>query len=305
MLETFQRTWETVVDCSQIVSRTCADRDCGRAKPSWLKVRRRGLRIEDSWFCSPECLGRTLQTGLRRCIEEAPERPHRLHRMPLGLLMLSRGFVDEAQVRSALLAQRRERRYKIGQWLLRMGFATERQVVTALALQYATPVLAFPADFVPQGMLPLVMLKSLRIVPVRFSPLQQLLYVAFCSPVDHAVLQSIEKMTGLRTSACVISDACMSKLLEDADERDGRWTHYFARVSSSEEVTRITLSYAMRVNAREIRFTKCGSLVWVRLQSSQKSSDLVFDTAVSSNQQSESGPLESLEISAQAILGTR
>jgi hypothetical protein len=75
--------------------------------------------------------------------------------MPLGLLMLSRGFVDEVQVRSALLAQQRERRDKIGQWLQRMGFATERQVVTALALQYATPVLAFAAEVVPQGMLPL------------------------------------------------------------------------------------------------------------------------------------------------------
>lgn len=302
MLETFQRTWEKVVDCSQTVSRICADRDCGRAAPWWLKIRRTGLRIGDSWFCSPECIGRAVQTGLQRCIEEVPERPRRLHRMPLGLLMLSRGFVDEAQVRSALLAQRRERRDKIGQWLQRMGFATERQVVTALALQYATPVLAFPAEVVPQGMLPLVMLKSLRIVPVRFSHSQQLLYVAFCSPVDHMLLQSIEKITGWRTSACVISDVYMTKLLEDADERHGGLTHYFARVSSSEEMTRITLSYAMRVNAREIRFAKCRSLIWVRLRSNHKTSDLVFDSPVSSNQQSHSGSLERLEISTGAVL---
>src|SRR5215472_14186902 len=147
-------------------------------------------------------------------------------------------------------------------------------------------------------MLPLVMLKSLRIVPVRFSSAQQLLYVAFCLPVDHMLLQSIEKMTGWRTSACVISDVCMNKLLEDADERDSGWTHYFARVSSSEEMTRITLSCAMMVNAQEIRFAKCGSLVWVRLQSRKKSSDLVFDSPVSSDQQSHSGPLVSLETSA-------
>jgi hypothetical protein len=303
MPATLQRTWDEVVDCSQIVSRTCADRDCGRVEPSWLKIRRKGLRIEDSWFCSPECIGRAVQTGLQRCIKEVPERPHYLHRMPLGLLMLSRGFVDAAQVRSALLAQQRERRDKIGQWLQRMGFATERQVVTALALQYATPVLAFPAEVFPQGMLPLVMLKSLRILPVRFSPSQRLLYVAFCSPVDHMLLQSIEKITGWRTSACVISDVCMTKLLEDADERDGGRTHYFARVSSAEEITRITLSYAMRVNAREIRFAKCRSLIWVRLRSHHKTSDLVFDSPVSSSQQSHSGPHARLEISAGAVLG--
>jgi len=151
------------------------------------------MQIEDSWFCSPECAGRTLQTELRRCIDDVYTKPRPLHRMPLGLLMLSRGFVTEAQVQSALLAQRREGRGKIGQWLQTLGFATERQVVTALALQYATPVLAFPSEVVPQRALPLVMLKAFGIAPVRFSAVQQLLYVAFCSPVDHKLLQSIEK----------------------------------------------------------------------------------------------------------------
>jgi hypothetical protein len=303
MLEGVERTWEKVVDTAQLTLQRCADRECSRAVPSWLKILRRGIQIEDRWYCSPECVARALQVKLRSCIDEVQEKPRRLHRMPLGLLMLSRGFVNEDQVQSALLAQRRERRHKIGHWLQILGFATERQVVTALALQYATPVLAFPDEVVPQRVMPVVILKSLRIVPVRLSSLQQLLYIAFCSPVDHKLLRSIEKMTGWQTSACIVSDSCMNKLLEGTDEGDGGQAHYFGRVSSAEEMTRITLSYASKVSAREIRFANCGSLIWVRLNSEGKSSDLVFDPAIHPNQHIHTDPREDWAFSATQISG--
>ena len=154
MLQTLQRTWENIVKPIQRGTQRCSDHDCCRAGLSLLKARPRGMRIEDSWFCSPECIRRALQTELRRCINEVYAKPRPLHRMPLGLLMLSRGFVSEAQVQSALLAQRRAGRGKIGQWLQTLGFATEKQVVTALALQYAMPVLAFPSELVPQKSAP-------------------------------------------------------------------------------------------------------------------------------------------------------
>jgi len=108
-------------------------------------------------------------------------------------------------------------------------------------------------------------------------------------------------MTGWRTSPCVVSDACMNKLLGSTDEHHTGQSHYFARVSSSEEMTRITLSYATRVGAREIRFARCGSFVWVRLDSDQKSSDLVFDSPNRPDEQVGARPFASLEISAGTV----
>jgi hypothetical protein len=224
--------------------------------------------------------------------------------MPLGLLMLSRGFVNEAQVQAALLTQREEQCDKIGQWLQRLGFATERQVVTALGLQYATPVLAFPAEIVPQRILPIELLKSLRIMPVRLSTSQHLLYIAFCSPVDYTLLQSIEKMTDYRTSACLISDACMGKLLARAEEREISGSQYFARMSDPDEVARITLSYASRVGATEIRFVKCNSLVWVRLHRHGKNSDLIFEVA-DFHRQYHDGSFDTSNVSSHAIRRSR
>ena len=279
MVETLRGACENVIASPAFISRSCADPDCRRARLWWLQIRHHGVRVGDAWFCSPSCLERELQGALRRCFDDKQGRGPRVHRMPLGLLMFSRGFVNESQLQAALLKQQREQRGKIGQWLQRLGFATEKQVVTALALQYATPVLAFPAEVVPPRILPIALLNSLRVMPVRFSSSQQLLYIAFCSPVDHSFLQSIEKMTGWRASPCLVSDACMDKLLENAEERSTAQTHYFARMASPGEVAHVAVSYAIRIGAKEVRFAKCGSLVWVRLLCREEHADMIFDVA--------------------------
>jgi Type II secretion system (T2SS), protein E, N-terminal domain len=199
-MKTLPESWADFVSSRSSIYRGCANPECNRARLPWHWTRAHRIRMGDSWFCTSDCLEDELRRAIRRCIEEEHDEPLRWRRMPLGLLMLSRGFVHKAQVQAALLTQREEQCDKIGQWLQRLGFATERQVVTALGIQYATPVLAFPAEIVPQRILPIELLKSLPVMPVRLSTSQHLLYIAFCSPVDHTLLQSIEKMTDYRTS---------------------------------------------------------------------------------------------------------
>ena len=63
------------------------------------------------------------------------------HRVPLGLLLLSRQQLTAAQLRTALEAQRAAGQGKIGEWLRQLGFVTELQVTAALARQWSCPVL--------------------------------------------------------------------------------------------------------------------------------------------------------------------
>jgi hypothetical protein len=190
--------------------------------------------------------------------------------------MLSRGFVNAEQLRTALLTQRRRQNDKIGHWLQHLGYVTERQVVAALALQWATPVLAFPAENVPESTVPWELLKALRIMPVRFAPTKHLLYVAFSDPVDHGVLRAIECMTGWSTSACVVSDQAMNRLLSRGRPCDKDSTYTFENVAEPGEMARIMASYAGRLSATEVKLTECGPYIWARLHADGKDSDLVF-----------------------------
>ncbi len=62
------------------------------------------------------------------------------HRVPLGLVLLSRQQLTAEQLRAGLAAQRSAGRGRIGEWLQTLGFASEQQVTSALARQWSCPV---------------------------------------------------------------------------------------------------------------------------------------------------------------------
>jgi hypothetical protein len=190
--------------------------------------------------------------------------------------MLSRGSIGEKQLRTALSVQRQEQRDKIGQWLQRLGYVTERQVVGALALQWATPVLAFRAAPATQREIPSTLLNVLRLVPVRLVAAQRLLYLASSDPVDHTILQAIEAMTGWRTLPCVVSDRVMDELLGQASSVDRENTPVFVKTNGPTEVARIASSYAGRLGAKRVNLTSCGPYIWVRFSFDGQHSDLLF-----------------------------
>lgn len=123
--------------------------------------------MQGHWFCADQCLELEIEHVVQRILSKQHSLTRTPHRMPLGLLMLSRGFLNKDQLQTALLKQRHEPSDKIGQCLQRLGYVTERQVVAALALQWGTPVLAFPEEIAPENAVPSELLDALRIMPVR------------------------------------------------------------------------------------------------------------------------------------------
>jgi hypothetical protein len=139
---------------------------------------------------------------------------------------------------------------------------TERQVVASLALQWATPVLAFPAEALPENTVLWELWKALRIMPVRLAPTKHVLYVAFSDPVDHSLLRAIEHMTGWSTSACVVSDQAMNRLLSKVRPPDKDSTHTFENVAEPAEMARIVVSYARETECHRGETHRNGGLTF-------------------------------------------
>ena len=136
------------------------------------------------------------------------------HRVPLGLLLLSRQQVTIAQLRTVLDHQRAAGHGKIGEWLQDFGFVTEQQVVAALARQWSCPV--WRADCSPPGSIPLpeipvLLLESFRMIPVSFVPATLTLHVAFAGGIAYSMLYAIEQMLGCHTEPCLVSPTVLGE----------------------------------------------------------------------------------------------
>jgi len=127
--------------CRAKFAPSCAHPDCRNRRILWRCFRRKsaGVVIEGLRYCQEDCMECALTDALRRLRSVSP-RGFAPHRVPLGLVLLSREQLTAEQLRTGLEAQRSAGRGKIGEWLQTLGFASEQQVTCALARQWACPV---------------------------------------------------------------------------------------------------------------------------------------------------------------------
>jgi len=233
-------------------------------------MRRRplGVRLHGVWYCMAECLERAVAYRLQPP-RSGQMRAPAAHRIPLGLILLSRQQLLPQQLRAALDAQRIAGTGKIGHWLQHMEFITEPQLTSALAQQWSCPVLrssraVLALHRVPE--IPMLLLESLRMIPVHFVEATATLHLAFDEGIDYGVLYAVERMLGCRTEPCLVSSTLLQQSLLALIEHRGRSEVVFDRVSDTAEFVRVLRSYAQRLAASEVRMAPCGPYVWFRLQ---------------------------------------
>ncbi len=197
-------------------------------------------------------------------------RTARPNRLPLGLVMLSRGEITAQQLRQALEMQRSTRSGRIGQWLVRMGAVVEEQVTNALAAQQGCPVFAPPeTQSLPATMhWPGPLIDIYRAVPVFYTPAQSTLYVGFLEGVDHSFLSSVEQMLQCRTEPCIIPPSVFRHTVE---RRAACWTSETILIhqrQTSFEMARAIGNYAQQVRAERCTITSCADCFWIRLRCS-------------------------------------
>jgi hypothetical protein len=231
-----------------------------------LRAPRKAIVIDGSRYCLKTCLEVALGDALRS-VRLSPPCPGVSHRVPLGLLLLSRQQLSVEQLRAALETQRAAGRGKIGEWLQAMGFVDQQQVTSALARQWACPVLRtnspMPCRSFPQ--IPTALLASFSMVPVGYARAGSTLHLAFGERIDYSVLYAIEQMTGCRTEPCMAVPSLVRQRLRALPEDGAETEMVFDRLAGDAEFSRIIRSYAIHVAAREIRLAACGRYLWVRL----------------------------------------
>jgi hypothetical protein len=258
----------------------CENRGCNLTRRMGRRILwwRGKIQLRGSSYCASECF----ENAARECFSEACTSVVAAsairHRVPLGLLMLSRGQLTQPQLQAALVVQRASSHRRLGEWLEELGFATEQQVTAALGLQWACPVLVWRAahDFACGHMLPYRLLERFRILPVQFVAATRTFYVAFCDGIDYTALYAIEQMLDCRTQACLISRSSMDRELERIGHETRAGDLLFESWHDPAAMAHITCGYALKLGAEQVRIVACGEYIWVRLEARREVLTLLF-----------------------------
>jgi hypothetical protein len=209
-----------------------------------------------------------------------PDEPlPRLHRVPLGLPLLGRGVITDAQLKAALQAQRDSGTDRLGLWLVRLGIASSQDVSAGLAAQWGCGVFPMEGDQRYRQcsqMIPFALLESSRMIPVHYLSASPLLFVAFSEDIDHTALYAIERLVGGRTEPCIVTESAMECALEEVRALSRPAEIVFETLWDAPETARTIWHYALKLNADGPILARPLRFLWVRLRSSGRSWDLLF-----------------------------
>jgi hypothetical protein len=262
-------TWPRVI-FPRPAGTACALATCPRPRSLWQEIKKTcrhgGTFLEGSYYCQPRCLETALTVQLSTLRGLAPTMQPR-NRIPLGLLMVARGKLTYPEVQTALEAQRRAGAGKIGEWIEKLGFASEQEVTKALALQWGCPVAASfdPAGHYSPGEIPLPILEAFQMLPLNYVLSTNTLYLAFGERVDHAALYAVEKILTCRTLPCVAGRESIAAQLEAMHQISHPADVEFGPMADLSEMGRIATSYVSRLNPAQVRLSRIGSFIWLRL----------------------------------------
>jgi hypothetical protein len=245
----------------------CANPSCkGNALKQAVGKRHFGVSVADDWFCSPECF----EQGARKKIWELFSARHHQEktaalRMPLGLLLVSRGVLTEEQLKVSLERQRASGG-NIGEIVQELGFATEQHVTAAVAAQWGCPVFALEDRRPPnQVRIPRRLLEHYGMLPVHYSDIGRRLMVGFVTRVQHHVLYTIEQITACKATPCFVAASDYRRGLHAFNSTSPENEIVFDRANSTLEIIRMIRSYVNQSGAAQARFGMCRDYLWVRV----------------------------------------
>ncbi len=267
----------------EILVRSCELPDCPNRRGLWraLLEPQSGYMLEGRWYCSPECFEHAATTAIRKLIASMGRPPGKPHRVPLGLLMLSRGLVDDEQLKKALRAQKDSGGGRVGEWLRHIGAVSEEQVTQILGLQYSAAV--FPLERSKRylecaDMVPFRLLEAAEMIPVHHLPASRHLYVAFGDRINHSALFALEKMLMCRTEPCLVVKSLMQRALEELRKRPHDMEILAAGVTDPQEMAGTILDHAETHAAADVRISGFDGYIWARVLFPPSHTDLLFQT---------------------------
>lgn len=249
-----------------------------RSWRSWLEPQR-NCCLEGCWYCSPECFEQALAQAIRQFLPGTAPPAAKAHRVPLGLLMLSRGLVDSEQLKRALKAQKDSGGGRVGEWLRHMGVVTEEQVTQTLGLQWSIPV--FPLNqsrrFLEYAhLVPFPLLELAEMLPVHHIPTSQHLYVAFTDRINYSALYALEKILECHTEPCLALQSHLLQALTELRSRPQSVKVLLDNISDPWEMARTICTHTVSLDATDVRVTGFDGFIWARILSRPGYTDILF-----------------------------
>jgi hypothetical protein len=256
----------------------CSNSACNRTSflPG-LSRRHAGICMGKEWFCTADCFEDFLRAKITATISSRQvQDPPQVRRMPLGLLLLSRGILTSEQL---ALALEKQRAYSInlGDAVQILGFATPEQVTSAVAAQWSCPVftlggrvLSFPVH------VPRLLLERYELLPVHFVEADKRLTMGFVSRVHYQILAAIEHITGCDATPCFITTQDYRRHLQSDHFQPRENEIIFDSPVPVTEIAHLSRNYVCQLAAKETRFGMCRDYLWIRIWGRQQEIDLLF-----------------------------
>lgn len=235
-----------------------------------------GLRVGEIWYCSVDCFaGAALDRFAslsRGRIVEMPYKP----RLSLGLVMLSKGYLTDNQLRFAMTeSQLRAEELEVS--LLRLGLANERQITAARAAQWGYPLLGRDRMGLPvEADIPLSLLRLCSAVPLHYSSTGKRLLLGFVYRIEHSFLDALEQVTGFRAEACFITPTEFKEQMARLTTSPGYEEVFLDDPLTPAKMAKAVGGWAVEITAREGSFTRYRNYVWTRLSGKRRKIDLLF-----------------------------
>jgi len=260
--------------------RQCESPACSRRRrlwTAWLEPSR-GYALDGRWYCSSACFEPALAFAVGQALPGAAQPPTATHRVPLGLLMLSRGFVNDQQLKRALKAQKDSGSGRVGEWLRHIGAVSEEQVTQMLGLQWSIPV--FPLNRTQRyldcaHLVPYPLLEAAAMVPVHYLPDSHVLFVAFVDHVNHSALYALEKMLGCHTEPCLASQSHWLEALKELGARCPPVDVLPDCACDPCEIAAAIAAHATKLGATDVRVSGFCGFIWARLLAPSGQTDVL------------------------------
>jgi len=251
----------------------CKQKPLARA----MAKRNTGISVADKWICGPDCFEEIAREKLSAIMSSrhAQEQPPKL-RMPLGLVMVSRGDLTSEQLR-VVLDEQQKSGTNIGDVAQQLGFATQEQVTAAVAAQWSCGV--FPLRdrlLAPSVHVPRRLLEVYGMLPVHYVETGRRLMVGFVTRVQYHILHTIEHITSCVATPCFITAREYDQHLHSATFGERENEIVFDRVNGTVEMAKLARNYVNQIAAHKARFGICRDYLWMRIWGSQNEMDLLF-----------------------------
>ncbi len=94
--------------------------------------------------------------------------------------------------------------------------------------------------------------------------------------VAYRVLLAIEEMLGCKTAACLTNSGTLEAALVCIEQETKISGKLFEGRRGSEEMTRLTSSYALKLKAQDVRVVACAEFMWIRIAGPGDTANLLF-----------------------------